>query len=123
MYGTIELIMQKLMAIFAHPDDEGAMGGTLAKYAASGVEVMLVCATRGEVGEISDPALATPETLGEVRQRELDCSQNIMTSKAWLRTQPAFVCRSPNPLEMMCAWFTVQRLKFNRIGSVSASLS
>ncbi len=65
--------MQKLMAIFAHPDDEGAMGGTLAHYANQpDTEVMLVCTTRGEVGEISAPSLATPETLGEVRQRELE---------------------------------------------------
>lgn len=63
--------MRKLMAIFAHPDDEGAMAGTLAHYANNGVEVTLVCATKGEVGEISDPALATPETLGEVRAAEL----------------------------------------------------
>ena len=70
--------MQKLMAIFAHPDDEGAMGGTLAKYAQQGVEIMLVCATRGEVGEISDPALATAETLGEVRQQELERACAIM---------------------------------------------
>ena len=31
----------------------------------------MVCATNGDVGEISDPALATPETLGQVRQQEL----------------------------------------------------
>jgi LmbE family N-acetylglucosaminyl deacetylase len=31
----------------------------------------VVCATRGEVGEIADPALATPETLGQVREQEL----------------------------------------------------
>ena len=66
--------MQKLMAIFAHPDDEGAMGGTLAHYANSGTEVMLVCTTRGEVGEISEPSLATKETLGIVRQRELEAA-------------------------------------------------
>lgn len=63
--------MQKLMAIFAHPDDEGAMSGTLAHYAEAGAEVTLVCGTRGEVGEISDPALATAETLGAVREQEL----------------------------------------------------
>ncbi|MGB1250111.1 MAG: PIG-L family deacetylase [Candidatus Promineifilaceae bacterium] len=66
--------MKKLMAIFSHPDDEGAMGGTLAHYAQQGVEIMLVCATRGEVGEISDPSLATPETLGAVRQQELEAA-------------------------------------------------
>ena len=64
--------MHKIMAIFAHPDDEGAIGGTLAMYARRGAEVTLVCATRGEAGEISDPALATPATLGAVRQKELE---------------------------------------------------
>ena len=61
-----------LLAIFAHPDDESlAMGGTLARYAHAGVEVSLVCATRGEWGLISDPALATRENLAEVREGEL----------------------------------------------------
>jgi len=64
--------MKKIMAIFAHPDDENAAGGILAHHIDQGDDVVLVCATRGEVGEISDPALATPETLGEVRQQELE---------------------------------------------------
>ncbi len=70
--------MRKLMAIFAHPDDEGAMSGTLAHYAQNDTEVILVCGTRGEVGEISDPALATPETLGEVRTRELETACEVL---------------------------------------------
>ncbi len=37
----------------------------------AGVEPGLVCATRGEVGEIADPALATPENLGQVREGEM----------------------------------------------------
>lgn len=73
--------MFKLMAIFAHPDDEGAMGGTLLHYARRGVEVTLVCATKGEVGEISDPSLATPETLGAVRQKELETACAILGIK------------------------------------------
>ncbi|MCW5849078.1 MAG: PIG-L family deacetylase [Anaerolineae bacterium] len=60
-----------LLVLVAHPDDEVMMGGTLAKYAAEGSRVILVCATRGEVGEISDPSLATAETLGEVREAEV----------------------------------------------------
>ncbi len=64
-----------LLAVFAHPDDESfGVGGTLAHYARQGVRVVLVCATRGEVGEIADPALATPETLAEVREQELRCA-------------------------------------------------
>ena len=66
------------MAIFAHPNDEGAMDGTLRKYADDGVEVTLICATRGEVGEISDPALATPETLGDVREGELMAAAKVL---------------------------------------------
>ena len=65
-----------LMAIFAHPDDESfGSGGSLARYGADpDVRVVLVCATRGEAGEISDSQLATPEQLGEVREGELRCA-------------------------------------------------
>jgi LmbE family N-acetylglucosaminyl deacetylase len=70
---------RSLLAVFAHPDDEAfGSGGTLALYAQQGVHVTLVCATRGEVGEIADPALATPETLGEVREVELRNAAQIM---------------------------------------------
>lgn len=64
----------RLMAILAHPDDELAVAGTLAACAAEGVEVLLVCATSGDLGSIADPSLATRETLGEVRREELRCS-------------------------------------------------
>lgn len=62
---------RRLLMLIAHPDDEGLHAGTLARCVAEGWEVTLVCATRGEVGEISDPALATPETLPRVREQEL----------------------------------------------------
>ncbi|MDE0205253.1 MAG: PIG-L family deacetylase, partial [Candidatus Tectomicrobia bacterium] len=39
--------------------------------AGRGARLTLVCATNGDVGEISDPALATRETLARVRQEEL----------------------------------------------------
>lgn len=67
-----------MLAIYAHPDDESLCAGTLAQYAADGVRVTLVCATRGEVGEISDPALATPETLPRVREGELRCATRAL---------------------------------------------
>src|SRR5829696_1902702 len=54
-----------LLAVFAHPDDESFLcGGALARYARAGLRVVLVCATRGEAGELSDAAVATPTTLG-----------------------------------------------------------
>lgn len=68
-----------LLAIFAHPDDEAfGTGGTISRYAAEGVKTYLVCATRGEAGEISDPSLATPDTLGQVREGELRCAAETM---------------------------------------------
>lgn len=64
--------MATLITILAHPDDEAfGVSGTVAKAVAGGHRVVIVCATRGEVGEISDPSLATPETLGHVREAEL----------------------------------------------------
>ena len=61
-----------VLGCFAHPDDEGfGSGGTLAMLVDRGAQVTLVCATNGDVGEISDPALATPENLYQVRQEEL----------------------------------------------------
>ena len=68
-----------LVAFFAHPDDEVfGSGGTLAHYAAHGTRVVLVCATSGEAGEISDPILATSENLGTVREAELRCSAQTL---------------------------------------------
>jgi LmbE family N-acetylglucosaminyl deacetylase len=73
-----------LMAVFAHPDDETfGIGGTLARYGADPtVRVVLVCATRGEAGEISDPSLATPERLGDVREQELRCAGDLLGADA-----------------------------------------
>ncbi|HEU5380485.1 MAG TPA: PIG-L family deacetylase [Ktedonobacteraceae bacterium] len=62
---------KRLLGVFPHPDDEGTMSGALLAYGQTDVETGLICLTRGEVGEISDPALATPETLGVVREGEM----------------------------------------------------
>jgi len=68
-----------LLAVFAHPDDEAfGVGGSLRTYADQGVRTALICATRGEEGEISDPALATKENLGQVREAELRESCRIL---------------------------------------------
>lgn len=62
----------RLMAIFAHPDDETfGVAGTMFRAVNRGYPVAVVSATRGEAGEIADPALATRENLGQVREREL----------------------------------------------------
>jgi LmbE family N-acetylglucosaminyl deacetylase len=61
-----------VLGIFAHPDDESlACGGTFAKLADAGARVVLLCASRGEGGSISDPALVPDGDLGRVREGEL----------------------------------------------------
>lgn len=61
----------RILAVFAHPDDESfCAGGTLAKYAADGAEIMVVSATRGDAGQIRDVRAATRRTLGQVREHE-----------------------------------------------------
>ena len=62
---------KRVLAVYGHPDDEGQATGTLAAFIAEGNDVTLLCTTRGEVGEISDPSLSTPETLGYTRELEL----------------------------------------------------
>jgi LmbE family N-acetylglucosaminyl deacetylase len=65
---------KRLLGVFAHPDDEGMIGGALLQYQAAGVETGLVYATHGEAGEIADPKLATRETLGQVREGEMQAA-------------------------------------------------
>ena len=67
----------RLLAILAQPDDESlGFGGTLAKYAAEGVEVSLITATRGEAGRFHGHRPGEPEhpgasALGAIRAQEL----------------------------------------------------
>lgn len=64
-----------ILAVLAHPDDETfGMGGTLALYAKRGVDVHLVCATRGEVGEVEPRFLENFNSIGELRENELRCA-------------------------------------------------
>jgi len=69
---------KRLLGVYAHPDDEGGVSGAMLHYKTLGVEPGLVCATRGEVGEISDPALATPENLGQVREGEMRAAAEVL---------------------------------------------
>src|SRR2546423_2983419 len=69
---------KRLLGAFAHPDDEGIVSGALLQYNTAGIETGLICATRGEVGEIADPALATPENLGQVREGEMRAAAEVL---------------------------------------------
>jgi len=61
------------MCVLAHPDDESlGTGGTLAKYAAEGVETFLVTATRGERGRFGDGQESPgPDVVAQTREAEL----------------------------------------------------
>ncbi len=70
----------KLLAVLAHPDDESfGLGGTLAKYAAEGVETYLVTATRGECGRFGALGKSgNPVEVGRVREAELRAAAAVL---------------------------------------------
>ena len=60
----------RVVGVFAHPDDDVfTLGGILAD-AGDRLDTTLVFATSGGAGPISDPSLATRETLADVREGE-----------------------------------------------------
>ncbi len=66
----------RLMAVHAHPDDESSKGAAAtARYAAEGVDVLVVTCTGGERGDVLNPALQhDPEVERDmvgVRRREM----------------------------------------------------
>ena len=74
----------RLLAVLAHPDDESlGVGGTLAKYAAEGVEVFLLTATRGDSGRYRGHRPGTEghpgaHALGEIREAELRAAAAVL---------------------------------------------
>jgi len=70
----------KLLAVLAHPDDESlGFGGTLARYAAEGVETYLVTATRGERGRFGSLGKrGDPVEVGRVREAELRAAATVL---------------------------------------------
>jgi LmbE family N-acetylglucosaminyl deacetylase len=71
---------QKTLIFFgAHPDDESfGMGAVLAKYAASGVKVYYVCATRGEAGTIDPEYMKGYADAAELRSAEMQCAAQVL---------------------------------------------
>jgi LmbE family N-acetylglucosaminyl deacetylase len=71
--------MNRTVVFFhAHPDDEALLtGGTMARRAAEGHRVVLVTATAGEAG-LASAEMSAGDRLGEVRQRELSTSAEIL---------------------------------------------
>ena len=66
---------RKMLVVLAHPDDETfGIGGTLALYGNLGAEIHLICATRGEVGEVEKEKLTGFDSIGDLREHELLCA-------------------------------------------------
>ncbi|HEY7059917.1 MAG TPA: N-acetyl-1-D-myo-inositol-2-amino-2-deoxy-alpha-D-glucopyranoside deacetylase [Chloroflexota bacterium] len=96
-----------LMAVHAHPDDEAiGTGGTLVRYAAEGVQTVLVTCTDGAVGEIADPAVATPKNLAAVRARELRAAADILhvTALHCLGYRDSGMMGTPENDDPRCFW-------------------
>jgi N-acetyl-1-D-myo-inositol-2-amino-2-deoxy-alpha-D-glucopyranoside deacetylase len=72
--------MGTLLLVHAHPDDEAiSTGGAMMRAKADGHRVVLVTATRGEVGEIHNmDEESTRPRLGEVRSVELENAARIL---------------------------------------------
>ena len=78
--STSEYIPKRAMSIFAHPDDqEFSIGGTLAKWARAGTEIISVLITSGDSGS-NDPAKDgsyKPE-LAELREKEQLAANGVL---------------------------------------------
>jgi LmbE family N-acetylglucosaminyl deacetylase len=70
---------KRLLFCLAHPDDESfGSGPFIAKCAAEGVQVSLICATNGDVGHVDPEKLAGYKSIAELRMAELDCAAQVL---------------------------------------------
>ena len=74
---------RSILVVMAHPDDETfGMGGTLAYYTSIGVDVHLICATKGEEGDIPTELKTKDISIAEIRVAELTCAAEILGLKS-----------------------------------------
>ena len=73
--------MATILAISAHPDDELFGAGYLAKLAAEGNNLYILCTTRGEGGEVGEPPVGPKSRLGEFREVEMRGSGRALGAK------------------------------------------
>ena len=72
---------KKLVAIFAHPDDEQSVAPILVKFVEEGVDVTLVIATDGRLGVNDYSDYKAGDILAEVRRKEMVCAAEILGVK------------------------------------------
>lgn len=69
---------KKLLAIFAHPDDEQSVGPLLVKAIEEGVEVTLVIATDGRLGVNEYTDYEAGDGLAALRKKEMKCAAEVL---------------------------------------------
>ena len=75
--------MPGLLVVMAHPDDESmGTGGLILRHTRAGVEVNLICATRGEEGWGGKPPGARKEDLSRIRSAELEAAASALAIKS-----------------------------------------
>lgn len=80
----------RLMAVHAHPDDESSKGAaTMARYAAEGVDVLVVTCTGGERGDVLNPRLAQDPSIArrmpQLRREEMAAAARALgVRQHWL---------------------------------------
>jgi len=68
-----------LLVVTAHPDDESmGAGGLILRHTRAGVQVNLICATRGERGWVGKPPGAREEDLAQIRAAELEAAASAL---------------------------------------------
>ena len=89
-----------LLVVLAHPDDESfGPGGTLAKYAAEGVDVLICITTDGAAGSVEAEFENVHNELVSIRSRELDQAIEILGA-----TLHRFCFRTSPRRTTSCLW-------------------
>jgi LmbE family N-acetylglucosaminyl deacetylase len=72
-------MLGRLLAIFAHPDDESyGPAGTIVEARSSGARVRVITATRGEAGSLGISRQYEPHELARIRQGELLAASRVL---------------------------------------------
>jgi LmbE family N-acetylglucosaminyl deacetylase len=101
------LRMATLIAFHAHPDDECLLqSGSLAKAVHDGHRVVVLYATRGEVGEVPNGLLEPGESLVERRMAEAMRSAEALGVHrvAWLGYRDSGMMGTPDNDDPRCFW-------------------
>ena len=73
---------RRLLVSYAHPDDETfGLGAAIPKWIDDGIDVYLICATNGDVGNVPEELRGKYATVAELRLSELACARQYLKFK------------------------------------------